>query len=199
MGSLLLVLGGARGGKSRFALDWAEAAAARCCGRALFVATAQPFDDEMQERIARHQQERLPHWGTLEAPRHVAPALDSALHAATREGAPYAVVVVDCLTLLASNVLLALPEEASQEDVTRAVVDEVDALLALQAQSPAAWVIVTNEVGMGLVPPTRLGRLYRDALGRANQRAATAADEVILMVAGLPWQLKPADAQSLAR
>ena len=99
-------------------------------------------------------------------------------------------VLVDCLTLLASNVILALPEPvgvAAAEDALRA---EVDALLAAYAESRATWIIVSNEVGLGIVPSYPLGRVYRDALGRANQQLAAAADEVLFMVAGLPMRVK---------
>lgn len=178
-GRLILLLGGARSGKSRYAETWA-----REHGRAvLFVATAQAFDDEMRERIARHRQERPAGWTTVEAPQQVGAAIAAALGG-------HDTVLVDCITLLASNVLLALPEDVAQAAVNRAVLAEVDALLAVQAASAATWLVVSNEVGLGVVPPTRLGRFYRDALGYANQRLARAADEVLLLVAGLPWRLK---------
>lgn len=149
----------------------------------LFVATAQAFDDEMRGRIARHQAERSAAWRTLEQPLGVGEHL-----LAQPPAEP--VVVVDCLTLLVSNILLALPADASQAAVNQAVLAEADALLAAQRAGAAAWLIVSNEVGMGIVPPSRLGRFYRDALGYANQRIARAADEVVLLVAGLPWRLK---------
>lgn len=181
---LIFLLGGARSGKSRFAEEWA-----RQHGRqVLFVATAQAFDDEMRVRIDRHRQERPPEWTTLEAPLQTGAAVRQ-----TVAGAAYDTVLVDCLTLLAANVLLGLPEEATQEEVNTAVLAETNALLATCVDSPATWLIVSNEVGMGVVPPTRLGRLYQDALGRANQRVAQAADEVLLLVAGLPWRLKPVE------
>jgi len=189
-GHVTLLLGGARSGKSRYAL---EAALARP-GAVLYVATAQAFDDEMSERIVRHRAERPAHWQTLEAPLHLGQALAGALQDPAQ--AP-ATVVVDCLTLLASNVLLALPEEATQEQANAAVLAEADALLhtwRAQAAPGARLLIVSNEVGMGVVPPSRLGRYYRDALGYANQRIAAQADEVLLLVAGLPWRLKPAGA-----
>lgn len=97
---------------------------------------------------------------------------------------------LNCMTLLASNVLLAMPEDATQAAVNAALLPEIDAMLDAYARSTATWLIVSNEVGMGLVPPNRLGRLYRDALGTANQRLAQAADVVLLFVAGLPWALK---------
>lgn len=187
VGRLTLLLGGARSGKSRYALEWASAQG----GRVLFVATAQAFDEEMSLRIARHKAERPAHWGTLEAPLHVGAAIESAIEAAHESlESPWEVVVVDCMTLLASNAILALEEGASSDAARDAVLSEVDGLLAAVERSTAHWLIVSNEVGMGIVPATRLGRDYRDALGSANQKLAAAADRVQLFVAGLPWQLK---------
>ena len=178
-GRLILLLGGARSGKSRYAETWAQEHGRRV----LFVATAQAFDDEMRQRIARHRADRPASWTTIEAPRQTGAAIRSAL---TNQDT----VLVDCITLLASNVLLALPEDATQDEANRAILAEIDALLAVRASSSATWLVVSNEVGMGVVPPTRLGRFYRDALGYANQRLAQSADEVVLLVAGLPWRLK---------
>jgi adenosylcobinamide kinase/adenosylcobinamide-phosphate guanylyltransferase len=149
------------------------------------VATAQAFDEEMRIRIDRHRQERPAHWRTLEAPLHAGASLAPRL-----DGNAYDTVLLDCITLLAANILLALPEEATQDEVNHAVLDEIERLLQVYAQSSATWLVVSNEVGMGVVPPTKLGRLYQDALGRANQRIAQCADEVLLLVAGLPWKLK---------
>lgn len=179
------MLGGARSGKSTYAENWAREHGQHV----LFVATAQAFDDEMRERIARHRAERPAAWTTLESPLQAGDAISAALE----KMPPYDTVIVDCLTLLAANVLLALPEDSSQADVDAAILSEVDALLAAYARSDAHWLVVSNEVGMGVVPPTWLGRTYRDALGRANQRLALHADEVLLLVAGLPWRLKPVD------
>lgn len=176
---LIFLLGGARSGKSRYAETWARENGKQV----LFVATAEAFDEEMQARIARHRADRPSNWTTLEAPLHTGEAIRAALTGQDT-------VLVDCLTVLAANVLMALPETASQDDVNSAVAAEVDALLAAYARSRAVWLVVSNEVGMGVVPPTRLGRLYRDALGRANQQLARAADDVLLLVAGLPWALK---------
>jgi adenosylcobinamide kinase/adenosylcobinamide-phosphate guanylyltransferase len=180
---LTLVLGGARSGKSRHA----EELAAAHGGEVLYVATAQAWDDEMRRRIAAHRAQRPPHWRTVEAPRHPGEAVAAALAAMT--GRP-AVVLVDCLTLLANNVLIGLPEGATEADATAALLAEVDELLAAWRVADADWIFVSNEVGLGIVPAYPLGRLYRDALGRANQHVAAVADTVIFMVAGLPLRVK---------
>lgn len=178
MPKLILLLGGARSGKSTLA----ERMAVELGGDVLYVATAQAFDDEMRERIATHQQARPHGWQTLEAPIRVGEQL--------RERALPPVILIDCITLLATNALLALPEDCTQLDANQAILAEIERLLAVQQSGDSTWIVVSNEVGMGVVPPYRLGRLYRDALGAANQRLAKAADEVYLLVAGLSWRLK---------
>lgn len=183
MGRLTLLLGGARSGKSRHALEWAVQMGARV----LFVATAQAFDEEMALRIDRHKSERPAQWGTLEAPLQTGAAILTEM----RDGnGAWDCVIVDCMTLLASNAMLALGEDADGDAVRSAVLGEVDGLLGAVAHTDAEWLVVSNEVGMGVVPATRMGRDYRDALGAANQRLAAAADGVLLFVAGLPWRLK---------
>lgn len=174
---LTLILGGARSGKSAHAQ---QLAAER--GRdVLYVATAEAGDAEMAARIAAHRAERPAHWRTLEATRQVG----AALHGVHAE-----VVLIDCLTLLANNVIVPLPEPVTEAAATEALAAEVDGLLAAQRAGDAEWIVISNEVGLGLVPPYPLGRVYRDALGRANQRLAQAADEVLFMVAGLPLHVK---------
>jgi adenosylcobinamide kinase / adenosylcobinamide-phosphate guanylyltransferase len=182
MAKLILLLGGARSGKSTAA----ENMAAAYGQPVLFVATAEAWDDDMRARIGNHQASRPADWRTLEAPRGLA----ESLRAAHSEDPLPPVIVLDCITLLASNILLGLPEDCTQEAANTAITTEIDALLGFIAPSDSTWLLVSNEVGMGIVPPYRLGRLYRDALGRANQRLAQAAHEVILLVAGLPWRLK---------
>ena len=177
---MILVLGGVRSGKSAFADDWA----AQNGERVLYVATAQAGDEEMQARIDRHRASRPAEWETLEAPRDVAGAI-------ARHARDYDVMLLDCLTVLTANLLLELPDDCSEDEANAAAVAEIDELLKVYAASDATWVVVTNEVGMGVVPPSRLGRFFRDMLGLANQRLAAAADDVILMVVGLPWTLKP--------
>lgn len=187
---LILVLGGARSGKSRYA----ESLAARIADDTLpvtYVATATAEDDEMRERIARHRAERPADWRTLEAPRDPAEALmaDGAIDTP-------GVVLLDCLTLLVSNVLLGGTHadfDAERFDARSAearVGRTIDALLDVYRRGARTLIVVSNEVGMGLVPEYPLGRVYRDVLGRVNARMAAEADDVLLMVAGLPVELK---------
>ena len=172
---LILVAGGARSGKSRFAL-----AHARSLGRRpLFIATAEPSDDEMRDRIARHRAERGGTFDTLEEPRALPEALAGAR---ARE---HDVIVVDCLTIWISNLLV-------DGMTVEAVEGRIAALIAALAQRRAHVVIVSNEVGMGLVPDTPLGRVFRDLTGRAHQQLAAAADELYLAAMGVLLRLRPA-------
>lgn len=175
---LILILGGARSGKSAYA----ERLARERGGDVLFVATATAGDDEMARRIAAHQVARPAAWRTLEAPIGIAAGV-------TASDDPAGTIVLDCLTLLVSNLLLA-HEAAGEEAVAGAIDAEIDALLAQIESDTATWIIVSNEVGMGLVPPYPLGRIYRDLLGRVNARVAARADRAYLLVAGLPLDLK---------
>lgn len=173
---LILVLGGARAGKSTFALHLAKQHAGDE-GSVCFIATAQAFDDEMAARIARHREERPTHWTTIEEPFQIDEAVITALNSS--------VVLIDCVTLFVSNWLLR-SEERKLQEVAESFLSNI--------RSHAQTVIcVSNEVGLGLVPETPLGRTFRDALGRVNQEFAEAADEVYLLVAGLPLRLKPRD------
>ncbi|MCC6453366.1 MAG: bifunctional adenosylcobinamide kinase/adenosylcobinamide-phosphate guanylyltransferase [Caldilineaceae bacterium] len=183
---LTLILGGARSGKS----NYAEQLAAQRGKRVAYVATAQAWDDEMALRIRNHQAQRAAHWITVEASQQVGATVAAAEAAAHAAGEAWEVVLVDCLTLLASNVILALPEPVETPAAEAALRVEVDALLAAYAASNASWILVSNEVGLGIVPAYPLGRVYRDALGRANQQLAAMADEVLFMVAGLPMRVK---------
>jgi len=176
---LTLILGGARSGKSSYAQNLAGQRA----GRVLYIATATAGDEEMAQRIAAHRASRPATWGTLEAPLQVAQALRA-------HPDPASLILLDCLTVLTSNILMTLPEDVPAGQAQAALDSELEDLLASIAAGPADWIIVSNEVGLGLVPPYPLGRLYRDLLGRANQRLAQVADEVLFMVAGLPMKLK---------
>src|SRR5215471_19546651 len=180
MGRLLLVLGGARSGKSAYAQRLAQE-----FGRddVLFVATAEAWDEDMAQRIARHRQERPATWRTLETPRQVGQTIARHLH-------DTAVVLVDCLTLLVSNTLLHCGTSPEPAAAAAAVQEEVAVLVQTSQASATTCIVVSNEVGLGLVPDNPLGRLYRDLLGRANQTLAARADAVYFMVAGLPVDVK---------
>ncbi|WP_428631301.1 bifunctional adenosylcobinamide kinase/adenosylcobinamide-phosphate guanylyltransferase [Sphingopyxis sp.] len=167
----LFVLGGARSGKSRYAQARAEILA----GPHHFVATAEAFDDEMRTRIARHQADRDARWQTVEAPRDL-PGVLATLNASN------AVVLVDCLTLWLSNLILA------DADVDRAEVE----LCNVINDFDGCIILVSNEVGLGIVPANALARRFGDAAGRLNQAVAAVAAEVVLITAGLPLTLKPA-------
>ncbi|QCI96216.1 bifunctional adenosylcobinamide kinase/adenosylcobinamide-phosphate guanylyltransferase (plasmid) [Novosphingobium sp. EMRT-2] len=165
----MLVLGGARSGKSRYAQQRVEA----CGGRLAYIATAQALDAEMEDRIARHRADRDARWHTIEAPLALAAAL-------ARAGESHAAILVDCLTLWLSNLLLA------DRDVQR----EGMALVEAVATCPVPVALVANEVGLGIVPDNALARRFRDEAGWLNQRLAAMADEVVFVAAGLPMVLK---------
>lgn len=178
MAQITLILGGARSGKS----NYAEKLAAEMGQRVLYIATAEARDEEMQARIEAHRLARPPTWQTLELPRNLAEVL---LKLAPQPE----VILLDCLSLLVSNILLAMETEP-QTLVETAVQVEIESLIAAQTQLNIPLIVVSNEVGLGLVPAYPLGRIYRDILGRANQRLAAAADRVLFMVAGLPMTVK---------
>lgn len=165
----LLVLGGARSGKSRHAQAWCEAAP----GRLAYIATAQAFDDEMTERIARHRADRDARWRTMEAPVD----LPEAIRAAAKEADA---ILVDCLTLWLSNLLLA------EKDIAGASAALVEAVRGC----PVPIVLVSNEVGLSIVPDNALARRFRDEAGWLNQTVAGACERVVLVAAGLPLVLK---------
>ncbi len=176
MSGLTLITGGARAGKSRFAeqLAWEKAGEAVC-----YLATAEALDAEMAERIQQHRDRRPSRWLTLEAPRQVASQLDNV--------PPDRLVLLDCLTMWVSNLLLSSDSaNSAHSELDR----QLDQFLIWSYQHPKEVLVVSNEVGLGVVPPNQLGRQYQDLLGRANQRLASAASAVYLMVAGLPIDIK---------
>jgi adenosylcobinamide kinase/adenosylcobinamide-phosphate guanylyltransferase len=162
-----LVLGGARSGKSRFA----EGLAAGHAGAKVYIATAEPGDEEMAARIAHHRSRRGPEWSTVEAPVALVEAL---------ERAAGHFVLIDCLTLWISNLLLG----------ERAIAPRIERLAEAVRSHSGAVVVVSNEVGLGIVPDNALAREFRDQAGLANQRLAQACDVVVFMAAGLPLTLK---------
>ena len=172
---LTLVLGGARSGKSSYAQGLAGGAE-----RVLFVATAEAGDQDMERRIGAHREQRPDHWDTLEEPIALTRAMEGCLHS-------YDTIIVDCLTLWVSNLLL-MARSTQSETIDFA--SETRRLLDLYRKGGASWVVVSNEVGLGVVPATELGRIYADELGRVNQAVAAESDEVFFMAAGLPLKIK---------
>ena len=180
---LTFILGGARSGKS----SYAERLAAQHGGAVLYVATARAWDDDMAARIARHKADRPAHWSTLEAPLQVGEAVSQWLRNAPELPA---VVLLDCLTLLANNVLVSMPEDIRPEQAEAALAPEIAALTAAIKASGLDWIVVSNEVGLGIVPAYALGRVFRDALGGANRTLASHADRVYATVAGMALELR---------
>jgi adenosylcobinamide kinase/adenosylcobinamide-phosphate guanylyltransferase len=175
----ILILGGARSGKSRLAVEMAQ----KRGGEVLFVATAEARDAEMEQRIAAHRRVRPAGWKTLEAQTRIGKLITKNIgHART--------VIIDCITLLVNNVFEPYDEKADAKRLEKAVEAEIKELLDCIEKSQALFIIVSNEVGLGIIPADRVSRLYRDLLGRANQMLAARADEVYLLVAGLPVAIK---------
>ncbi|HBV98771.1 MAG: hypothetical protein JL50_11630 [Peptococcaceae bacterium BICA1-7] len=179
---IILVTGGTRSGKSEFAEDLAL----RMGGPVTYLATLAPGDEEMQRRVALHRERRPARWTTIEEALEIPSRLDEA-------GSKPGVLLIDCLTGWLSNLLLSqtLPQPGATEAQKEEYIDQmVEALAASAGRSSASVIIVTDEVGMGLVPPYPLGRLFRDMAGKAGRRMASAADEVYLVVAGLAVEIK---------
>ena len=181
----VLVIGGAGSGKSRFAQELAS----KLGEAVLFVATAEAGDEEMRQRIERHKKARSAAWRTLEATSHLGSRIGEKIGGAQ-------VVIVDCITLLVSNIFSQYSDQSGEQInaplVEQGLIAEVGELIECTSRLDASFIIVSNEVGLGLVPANRMGRLYRDLLAKANQMLAQTADEVYLMVAGLPLKIKPA-------
>ncbi|MBI5831711.1 MAG: bifunctional adenosylcobinamide kinase/adenosylcobinamide-phosphate guanylyltransferase [Armatimonadetes bacterium] len=178
MAEVILVTGGARGGKSGYAQQWAESLP----GARAIIATCPVLDGEMAARVARHQADRAGRgWRTVEEPLDLARAL--------AELADTPVVLIDCLTLWVNN-LLHRAGEAGLMFGEDEVVPETDRLTAALAAHPGTVILVSGEVGWGIVPANELARRFRDVAGRVNQRVAAAADRVVLMVSGLPMAVK---------
>ncbi len=176
---ITLILGGARSGKSSHAQILAEAT-----GKSVtFLATAQALDEEMRQRIQKHRLERSAAWETLEIP------CDIAAHVPQIKTD---VIILDCVTLLVSNLLMQFVKDdlVDEKPFTLAVQNEMEELFVAIQKQNQEWFIISNEVGLGLVPPYQMGRVYRDALGWANQRLARDADRVLFMVAGIPMIVK---------
>lgn len=177
--NITLILGGARSGKSSYAQSLAQES-----GKSVtFVATAQALDDEMSARIQKHRAERPPDWETLETPFNLAACVKQ-----IRSN----VVILDCITLLITNLMMQFVKDDLVDEAMfmAAVRKEIDEFVDALHEREQNWLIVSNEVGLGLVPPYQMGRVYRDAIGWANQRLAREANKVIFMVAGIPMEVK---------
>lgn len=177
MSYTILVTGGARSGKSRFAENLALSHGGPLC----YLATAQAYDNEMTERIVRHRSRRGAVWQTIEEPFLLPQTL-------ARIDGEHRAILVDCLTIWISNLLLSLDD--SKPDAEEQVLNHLHRLSATLREMSTPVILVTNEVGMGIVPENRLARLFRDIAGQANQILAAAADEVHVVISGIPLQLK---------
>ncbi len=172
MSEITFILGGARSGKSSFALK----AALESGGKTAFIATCQPLDPEMKKRILRHKKARPSHWQTYEEPREIAGLLK-------RISGKFDIIIIDCLTLLVSNLMMDGQKEAA---IKKELNKTLDALKKIKADA----ILVSNEVGLGIVPDSKLGREFRDIAGRVNQMAAAKANKVFFLVSGIPWRIK---------
>jgi adenosylcobinamide kinase / adenosylcobinamide-phosphate guanylyltransferase len=177
--NITLILGGARSGKSSFA----QQLAGETGRRVLYLATALVNDDEMVRRVAAHKASRPREWETLEASENIANALRD-------NSTQYDCILLDCVTLLLGNMFHNLSDSAGEEDLIRTA-DEImrDLILAIDSRTEP-WILVTNEVGLGLVPDNLMGRVFRDVQGRANQQLAARADVVYMLAAGIPLKIK---------
>ena len=180
MGKLVLVTGGARSGKSTFA----EKYAAYHGKKIAYIATAEIYDEEMAFRVRMHKKRRPADWLTFDAPKDA----EKSIQRAADEGCDF--ILFDCLTLYISNIFGALPNIEDSATNYQAVLTGTDKIIAAAKKFPGTLLIVTNEVGDGIVPMNRLAREYRDLAGIANQRIASVADEVYLVVCGLATDIK---------
>lgn len=176
-----LIIGGARSGKSRLAQEMALESG----GDVLFVATAEARDGEMKRRIEKHRRARPSGWKTIEAVTRIGQQIADNIGSART-------VIIDCVTLLVNNVFEQHDERVEATLIEKEVTAEIEGLLECIKRVDADFIIVTNEVGLGIIPADRVSRLYRDVLGMANQKLAEQADEVVLLVAGIPMKVKTA-------
>jgi adenosylcobinamide kinase/adenosylcobinamide-phosphate guanylyltransferase len=177
MSKITLILGGARSGKSYFAQELAK----KGKRKVLFVATAEPLDDEMRVRIEEHRKNRPVKWKTLEVTKNIGMKIKECTKGDD-------IIIIDCITLLISNLLY---DEPNYPVAEKRVLKEINALLECINTLDAHFIIVSNEVGLGLVPDNKLGRLYRDMLGKSNQLLASQSGMVYFMVAGIPSRILP--------
>ncbi len=182
----ILIIGGARSGKSRFAQEIAQ----KSGEPVIFVATAVAGDEEMRHRIEEHKRARPADWSTLEVTSRIGSQISQKIGEAR-------VVIIDCITLLVTNIFSQYSHQTGKRInvslIERELLAEIDELVDCVNRVDASFIIVTNEVGLGLVPANRMGRVYRDSLGKANQVLAKHADKIYLMVAGVPVRVEPAE------
>ncbi len=184
MPKTILIIGGARSGKSHFA----QQLASNLGGPVLFVATAEASDEEMRQRIEAHRRSRPAEWRILEANTHIGGKV-------LKNISGNETVIIDCITLLINNILLQHCDPPGGRidavGAEKAVATEIAELIDCIGRVDATFIIVTNEVGLGIVPADSMTRLYRDLLGKANQSLTQRSDEVYLMVAGIAMPVKP--------
>ncbi|MDP2910837.1 MAG: bifunctional adenosylcobinamide kinase/adenosylcobinamide-phosphate guanylyltransferase [Candidatus Omnitrophota bacterium] len=171
MAKITLILGGARSGKSTYAVSLAKKHK-----KVAFIATCQPLDKEMRERILLHKESRPRNWKTFEEPKDIGGLLG-------KIGNEFDCIIIDCLTLLISNLMLTGYKE-------KEVLRKIEAMLVILKKNKAKVIIVSNEVGMGLVPANKLGRDFRDIAGKVNQAAAEESDDVFFTISGIPMKIK---------
>lgn len=182
MGQITFLLGGARSGKSSYAVDLAT----NFTDQVIYLATGIPCDQEMKRRIEEHRQKRSKSWKTIEEPLDIDIVLKNL-------DVPIKLILLDCLTLWVSNLTLHYQKQGKQGiKLEQSVLDRVSQAVSIAKEIRPKMVIVSNEIGMGIVPDTSLGRTFRDILGKANQIVAASADQVFFMIAGLPIEVKKA-------
>lgn len=172
MGKITFILGGARSGKSSYAVKIAEAEKVKVA----FIATCSALDGEMRRRIKKHKKTRPPHWKTFEDIKDI-PVLLSDI------GFEFDVIIIDCLTLFVSGFM---PDKLRQKTIE----NQIRKILVVLKRIKASAIIVSNEVGLGIVPENELAREFRDIAGRVNQITARESDNVYFMVSGIPWRIK---------
>lgn len=186
MGKLVLVTGGARSGKS----SYAENIMREIQGEILYIATSIPFDDEMRDRVRKHRERRPENWHTYEGYKNLGSVFQ-------KENINYSGILLDCVTIMVTNLLFEKSPEGienlNQEvinNIEREIIVEVEAFIKASEKSEAKIVLVTNEVGDGIVPENKLARIFRDIAGRVNQYIASRCNEVYLVVCGIPVKIK---------
>ncbi|MGL4736768.1 MAG: bifunctional adenosylcobinamide kinase/adenosylcobinamide-phosphate guanylyltransferase [Cellulosilyticaceae bacterium] len=187
---MLLVIGGARSGKSTFAEEKAKSYQAEKGGNVLYIATSIAFDDDMKFRVAKHREARPSTWLTLEQYKGFETLADHPDFQACET------VMIDCMTLMVSNLLLEQEVDFDHikydqiSEIEQMIVQEVEELIAVCEAHNKQFIVVSNEVGLGVVPPYRLGNIFRDIAGRINQKIARQSEEVYLLTAGIPLKIK---------